>query len=215
MATLTPSILSRDPEDILEKIKIVENVPELSEAQIDFADGQFVPNMTVLPSALPKISTRLRLEAHLMVWNPEKYFHALEALGFSTVYIHYESFHSRQILQNALGNAKHMGFRVGLAINPQTDISVLDGFIDEVDEVMLMGVNPGYQGQKFIPETLDRLQSLRKKHDRVIIEVDGGVKADNIASIVAHGANKPNVGSGIWQTPDPKQTIRELLKKIK
>jgi len=80
---------------------------------------------------------------------------------------------------------------------------------------LVMGVNPGLQGQAFIPETMERVQVLRGKHADVIIEVDGGVKLENVGSLVAHGANKLNVGSGIWQTPNPEKTIRELIAKLK
>lgn len=215
MAILIPSILARDAGEVHEKLKLLESIPELQAAQIDFADGKFVPNELPKPAEIMKLETRLTLEAHLMVFDPQHYLHDLEAIGVKIIFIHYESFHNHEELMNTLKNANQMGFRVGLALNPNTEVAVYDAFSEAAEEVILMGVNPGFQGQEFISKTLDRLQELRQKHKGVIIEVDGGVKLDNVQAIVAHGADKVNVGSAIWQTPDPKQTIKKFIELLK
>lgn len=215
MAILIPSILTKSPDEVHEKLDFLAEIPEISAAQIDFADGRFVPNELATPKDIGVLGTRLELEAHLMVQKPQAYFHDLEYMGVEIVFIHFESFHSHHEVETALRNMKYMGFRCGLAVNPLTDIDVFDRFLDHLDELLVMGVNPGFQGQPFVPETLDRVSLLRKKYPDAIIEVDGGVKLDNIATVVAHGASKVNVGSGIWLTPDPKETVYKLLEKLK
>lgn len=215
MAILIPSILSKDPEEIRGRLEFLESIPEIKFAQLDFADGKFVPNALPEPKEIGELETRIELEAHLMVVDPGRYLHDLEALGVKTVFMHYESFLTHEALQTTLENARQMGFIVGLALNPQTDIYIFDYFDKYIDEALIMGVNPGFQGQPFIPETLDRVRDLEKRHGAVIIEVDGGVKLANIESIVAHGADKVNVGSGIWQSQDPRETIEKFLEKLK
>ena len=212
---LVPSILTKNSDEVYEKIDFLSAIPEVTTAQIDFADGKFVPNELVNPRALRKFDTRLKLEAHLMTQAPAHYFESLAHLGFRTVFIHYESFRSKEEVGAALQNARHAGLSSGLAVSPSTGVEVFDWLEGVYDEALVMGANPGLQGQAFIPETTERVQILRGKHPDVIIEVDGGVKLENVGSLVAHGANKLNVGSGIWQTPNPEKTIRELIAKLK
>lgn len=215
MAVLIPAILSKSPEEIEEKIKFLESIPEIEEVQIDFADGKFVPNATAMPREISGLQTGLFIEAHLMTQAPQNYFHDLELLRTRTLLLHYESFISVAALSAALNNAKTLGMGAGVAINPQTEISALGPLAADLDMVLIMGVVPGFQGQQFIPETLDRIAELRKKHPKMIIEVDGGVKLENFQSMVAHGADRIVVGSAIWQTKDPKAAIYEFLKKLK
>ena len=214
MAVLIPAILSKDPSEVEEKIRFLEGVPEITEVQLDFADGKFVPNTTAMPKEINALDTHLYLEAHLMVQAPQHYFHDLELLRPRTVIIHYESYHDLGHLFAALANIKALGMGAGVAINPRTEVSVLEKLAGEIDVALVMGVTPGFQGQSFIPETLDRINELRKLLPSLTIEVDGGVKLENFASIVGHGADRIVVGSAIWQTKDPKQTIQEFLKKL-
>lgn len=211
MPTLVPAILTRDPSEVEEKIRYLESVPEITEVQIDFADGKFVPNTTAMPKEVNALDTHLYLEAHLMVQAPQHYFHDLELLRPRTVIIHYESYHDLGHLFAALKNIKALGMGAGVAINPRTEVSVLDKLAGDIDIALVMGVTPGFQGQEFLAETLDRVQNLRKKHPQMIIEVDGGVKLENFEALVAHGADRIVVGSGIWQNKDPKQTIKQFL----
>lgn len=215
MPNIIPAILTREADEAVEKLKFLEAIPDIAEVQIDFEDGQFVENTTVLPKGLPPLATRLSLEAHLMVKNPESYFHDLEELGFKVVIIHYESFKSEQELASAASNARSMGFTCGVAINPQTEVGVFDKFINQIDLCLLMSVYPGFQGKPFLPESLGRIQILRERHKDAIIEVDGGINLDNFMSVAAYGANRIVVGSGIWQTPDAKQTIHSFFQKLK
>lgn len=215
MAKLIPSILTKSADEVGEKINFLESIPEIMSAQIDFADGKFVGNTLVEPKDIGYLETRLEIEAHLMVLEPQKYFHDLEMMGARLVFVHYESFKSNEDVLTAIRNAKTLGLRCGLAVNPNTPIDVFDSFADDIDEALIMGVNPGLQGQKFIPYTLERVKTLREKHGSVIIEVDGGVKLDNFETLIAYGVDKVNVGSGIWQTPDARETIYQFLEKLR
>ena len=215
MAILIPSILSKQADEVHEKIQLLEAVPGLTTVHIDFADGKFVDNQLVSAKEIGRLDTRLELEAHLMVANPQTWFHDLEVLGYKTVFVHFEAFAGHEQVQNALYSIRHLNMRAGLAINPNTDIEVFDWFIGDVDELLLMGVTPGYQGQPLDENLFVRLSALRKKHKDVIIEVDGGVKLENFAMVAAEGADKLNVGSGIWHAKDPKHRIQEFLETLK
>lgn len=215
MPVIVPAILSKHPEEIDEKLRLLEIIPEVSEAQIDFADGRFVPNITAMPKELFGLRTNLSVEAHLMVQNPQNYFHDLERLPVNTVILHYESFHSTNELLTAIRNAKVMGFRCGVAVNPNTEIAIFEDLKDEVDMAVILGVHPGYQGKVFLSETLDRAADLRKRLSDAIIEVDGGVNLENFSSVVAHGADRVVIGSAIWHTKDSKKSIEEFFAKLK
>ena len=215
MAELIPAILTRDPEEVKEKLKFLDNFPQLREVQVDFEDGRFVENTTVMPKDLWGIQTRFAIEAHMMVSFPQAYFHDLEILGIKRIILHRESFTQQADLLTSLSNAKVMGFERGVAINPQIDISVFDDLVGLVEVFLLMCVEPGFQGRKFIPNSLDRLFALRERHKDAIIEVDGGINLDNIESVVGQGADRVVVGAGIWQTPDAEQTIQKFLKLLR
>ncbi|MBI4050391.1 MAG: hypothetical protein HY396_00220 [Candidatus Doudnabacteria bacterium] len=215
MATLVPAILTRDPEEVYEKIKFLESVPGITDIQIDFEDGKFVDNKTILPHDLQTLETKLQIEAHLMVQNPERFFHQLEHLGVKTAVFHFESFSNFSEIETAIGNAKSLDLKVGLAINPATELAVVEKFADQVDLCLLMSVHPGLQGQNFLRASLGRLKTLRNRHRGLIIEIDGGINLDNFETIVGFGADRIVVGSGIWQTPDPKKTIHHFLQKLK
>lgn len=215
MAILIPAILTRDADEITEKLAFLESIPEITSCHIDFEDGVFVKNTTCLPNDLKNVSTRLELEGHMMVMNPQKYFHDLEHKGINFITLHYESFPNFHGVESAVKNLKAMGMRAAVAVNPQTDVTVLDSLIESLDAALVMSVNPGFQGNTFLPECLDRLFSLRKRHPKATLEIDGGIKIDNIKAAVAHGADRIVVGSGIWHNSDPKKAIYDLLAEIK
>lgn len=215
MITLVPAILSRDPDEVREKIRFLESIPELTDVHIDFADNRFVPNQTVSPRDLAGLKTRLRIEAHMMVMEPQQYFHDLEAMQARFLYLHYESFSRIADLLTAVGNAKFMDFQCGVALNPGTDISVVERLLPKIDGVLLMSVQPGFQGQPFVPDSMDRLELLRRAHKDLLLELDGGVNQQNFGVIASYGADRAVAGSAIWQTLDAKKTIHEFLKKQK
>lgn len=215
MPELIPAILSNKPGDVEEKIRFLETIPEIREVHIDFEDGQFVPNDTVLPKDLFGIKTRLAIDAHMMVLHPQDYFHDLAHLGVTTADVHFESFIGFTELLNAASNLRAMKMKVGVVVNPDTDIEVFKSLIPEIDVVFIMSVHPGFQGKPFLPQSLDRCAVLRKSYPDAIIQIDGGISLSNIEAVRAHGADRIVVGSGIWKNLDPKKTIYELLEKIK
>lgn len=215
MALLIPAILSKEPSEVEEKIRFLESIPEITEVHIDFEDGRFVPNDTVLPKDLFGIKTRLAIDAHLMVASPQDYFHDLQHLGAATADIHFESFIGFTELLNAASNLRAMKMKVGVAVNPETDLEIFKSLMPEIDVAFIMSVYPGFQGKPFLPQSLDRCAVLRKSYPTAIIQMDGGISLSNITAVRAHGADRIVVGSGIWKNLDPKKTIYELLEKIK
>ncbi|OGE76268.1 MAG: hypothetical protein A3C85_00310 [Candidatus Doudnabacteria bacterium RIFCSPHIGHO2_02_FULL_48_21] len=215
MATLLPAILSKDTDEVHEKIKFLESIPEITEVHIDFEDGKFVPNTTVLPKDLFGLKTRLKIDAHMMVTEPQAYFHDLEHLGADTVDVHFESFNGFRELLNAASNLRTMKMRAAVVINPETDIAVFQAVAPQIDIMFVMSVYPGFQGKPFLPQSLDRIHSLRKSYPGGIIQIDGGISRANIEAVRGHGADRIVVGSGIWQNMDVKKTIYELLELIK
>lgn len=215
MAVLIPAILTRESEEVYEKIKFLESIPEVSEVHIDFEDGSFVPNETVLPQALRKLDTRLVLEGHMMVRDPHHYFYDLEHIGIHNVIMHFESFQRFEDLVTSLDNARHFAFMRGVAINPETPVEVFRHLSEKIEIALLMSVHPGFQGKPFVPESILRLEAMRQIVSGAKIEVDGAIKLENLHSVVASGAERVVVGSGIWHSPDPKRRIYELLEKLK
>ena len=215
MAILIPAILTKDGDEVEEKIRFLEGIPEITEVHIDFEDGRFVPNDTVMPQALFGLKTRLKIDAHMMVERPQHYFHDLQHLGVSQVDIHYESFKSTDEVLTAVANLKALKLTPAVVINPQTDIAVFDQLATGLEIIFLMSVHPGFQGRPFLPQVLDHSLILRKKFPNAIIQMDGGINSSNIQTVRSHGAERIVVGSGIWHNPDVKKTIYELLEKIK
>ena len=216
MVELVPAILTRDKNDLEEKIRFLESIPEIEEVHIDFEDAEFVPNLTILPPDFPKLETRLKFEAHLMVSKPQDFFHVLQSIeSVKTLILHLESFRDTPAASTALENVRRLGFRAGVALNPNTAIESVLQLVSSVELIQIMGVFPGFQGRKFIPETFQKISTLRNAAKNVIICVDGGVKLDNAEGLRRAGADRIVVGSAIWLERDPKQTIYEFLKKIK
>lgn len=215
MTMIVPAVLTKNPDEFQEKLEFLESIQKIMDIHLDIADGEFVTNHTFLPKELGKINSRIKVEAHMMVKNPQYYFHDLEYAGVKMVSIHYESFFRLSDLETALKNAKFLGFETGLFLNPETEVSVVDSLADNLDVLALMSVHPGYQGQKFVPESYDRLELLRKKHPHALIEIDGGINLDNFSSIKEHRPDRIVIGSGIWQTKDVKQRIQEFFERLK
>lgn len=215
MAQLIPAILSKEASEVEEKIRFLEEIPEITEVHLDFEDGQFVPNTTVLPKDLFGLETRLAIDAHMMVRDPQVYFHDLQHLGVATTDLHFESFVGFRELLNAVSNLHALKMKAAVVVNPETDVEVFQSLVSEIDVAFVMSVYPGFQGKPFLPQSLDRLAALRKNYPKATIQIDGGISRANIEAVRVHGADRIVVGSGIWQNIDVKKTIYELLEKIK
>ena len=212
---IAPSILSADFSRLGEEIKAVEE-GGADYIHIDVMDGMFVPNITVgsiVVQAARKV-TKLPLDVHLMIESPDRYIVNFAKSGADIITVHIEAVTH---LNRTINFIRSLGKKAGVSLNPHTSLSTLDYIIDEVDLVLLMTVNPGFGGQGFIRSTIDKISALRKIIERkklnIELEVDGGVKVDNIAEISKAGADVFVAGSEVFGSRNYKKTISELRKR--
>ncbi|HEY0320180.1 MAG TPA: ribulose-phosphate 3-epimerase [Pyrinomonadaceae bacterium] len=214
MVEIAPSILSADFARLGEELSAVER-GGASVVHVDVMDGHFVPNITVgLPvvKAVAK-NTRLTVDAHLMISEPGRYAEQFAEAGAQMVSVHVEI---DPHLNRTLTAIKNRGALAGVAINPATPLVYIEEALSCADYVLLMSVNPGFGGQKFIPTSLDKLRRLRRMIDerrlQTRIEIDGGIDRSNIGEVVAAGAEIIVAGSAVFNTPDPAQAVRGLIE---
>ena len=209
---IAPSILSADFSRLGQEIEAVER-GGAGLIHVDVMDGHFVPNITV---GLPVVkavarATRLPVDAHLMISEPGWYAEQFVKAGAQMVSVHVEADAN---LHRTVMAIKSAGAQAGAVINPATPVAALEEILDFVDYVLVMSVNPGFGGQKFIPTTIDKLHRLRQMIDerrlKTRIEIDGGIDLDNIQSVVAAGAEIIVAGSAIFGAPDAGVAVREL-----
>jgi ribulose-phosphate 3-epimerase len=209
---LAPSILSADFNNLSKDIQLI-NESEADWFHVDVMDGVFVPNISFgfpILKHVKKISQK-PLDVHLMIVNPEKYIEEFAKAGADIITVHYEAcVHLHRILQSI----RSLGIKAGVAINPATPVSVLEDVLNDADLFLVMSVNPGFGGQKFIPRTIDKIRQLRIDLDeagsKAVIEVDGGVDATNYRSVIDAGADVIVAGSAVFNMPDPKEAIKNL-----
>jgi ribulose-phosphate 3-epimerase len=208
---IAPSILSADFAALGEAVARIEDAADL--IHFDVMDGHFVPNITVGPPVVEALKrrTRLPLDVHLMIAQPERYLADFARAGAAYITVHAEAcIH----LHRALQQIHELGLRAGVAINPATPIAAIEHVLRDADLVLLMSVNPGFGGQSFIPFVLDKIAELRRRLDacgsRAELEVDGGVKPDNCRQVVQAGATILVAGSAIFGTADPRAATLAL-----
>ncbi|MBX4187339.1 MAG: hypothetical protein KW802_03765 [Candidatus Doudnabacteria bacterium] len=190
MTEISPAILTNDVADFRQKYaELFALSHHFKMLHVDFADGVFVDNKTIMPRDMNFIKTSpLVLVAHLMMFNPQRYFWDVRKHGFKWVLIHFEAYDDKDELEQAIEHGKSMGLKVGLAVNPETPLHSLGKFIEKVEMIQLMGIHPGAQGREFIHQTYDRVKELRALSKNVIISVDGGVKKTIAKKLVQAGA---------------------------
>ena len=212
MIEIAPSILSADFARLADDIARVERAG-VTMLHVDVMDGHFVPNITIGPPVVESIRkvTRLQLDVHLMIENPERFVAAFVEAGANFVSVHYEACRH---LDGTLGMIRKAGALAGIVLNPATPVAVLEDVLEVADYVLLMSVNPGFGGQKLIPYVLDKARKLdrmrREKKLALPIEIDGGVNRQNLADVVRSGCEWIVTGSAIFHTPDPEATVREM-----
>lgn len=209
---IAPSILAADFASLGEGIRAVER-GGATLLHVDVMDGHFVPNISIgvpVVASLRK-ATRLPLDVHLMIESPEMYIQAFAEAGANMISVHQEA---TPHLDRALSMIREHGCRPGVVINPATPVAALSEVLGDVDFVLVMSVNPGFGGQKFIPGALDKIRELkliRERYNRSYrIEVDGGVSSGNITELVRAGADILVAGTSIFRTPDAAEAVRSM-----
>ncbi len=207
---IAPSILSADFASLGDAIARVE-AAGVDQLHVDVMDGHFVPNLTIGPPVIESIKkrTRLPLDVHLMIEEPERYIERYIGAGADLVTVHVEACPH---LQRTLTQVREAGARPGVALNPATLPGVVEYVLDDLDLILVMSVNPGFGGQSFIPTTYAKLRHLsRLVEDRTIeLSVDGGVNPGNAAALCRAGAGILVAGSAVFGSPDPVEAVRKL-----
>ncbi|MGL6268845.1 MAG: ribulose-phosphate 3-epimerase [Chitinophagaceae bacterium] len=212
MPIIAPSLLASDFLRLGEDSKML-NESEADWFHLDVMDGRFVPNISFgLPviAAIRKATTKV-CDVHLMIEEPERYAEDFKKAGADILSVHLEA--CRHLHRN-LQQIKSLGMKAGVALNPHSPVEAIYDLLDEIDLVCIMSVNPGFGGQKFIPQTIQKIKNLRQRIDAnnlsTLIEIDGGVILENAKSIVDAGAHVLVAGNTVFSSPDPKATIRAL-----
>lgn len=213
MPIIAPSILAADFANLQRDIEMI-NKSEAQWLHIDIMDGVFVPNISFGMPVLQAIKkhTKKTLDVHLMIVNPDLYISTFANIGANILTVHYEACtHLHRTIQNIHDN----GMKAGVALNPHTPISVLENIIQDIDLVLIMSVNPGFGGQSFIENTYTKITQLKKlveeKNTTVLIEIDGGVNANNAPKLLEAGADALVAGNFVFSSQNPLNTINELV----
>lgn len=212
---IAPSLLSADFGNLESEIALLD--PSLANyLHLDIMDGHFVPNITIGPFVVRAISklTQIPLDCHLMISNPDQYIADFVKAGASIVTVHQEACTH---LQRSLQSIRQLGAKAGVSLNPATPLNTLENVLDDIDLILIMTVNPGFGGQKFIPQMIEKIAACRKMigNRPIELEIDGGVKLENIADLAKAGANVFVSGSGIFEKPPYNETLKKMHAKLK
>ena len=211
---IAPSILAADFANLQRDIEMI-NSSEADWFHIDIMDGVFVPNISFGMPVLEAITKHAKktIDVHLMIVDPDRYIQTFADLGANVLTVHYEACNH---LHRTLQAIKAAGMKAGVAINPHTNIDLLEDVINDIDLVCVMSVNPGFGGQSFIENTYDKVTKLKalitRKNAATLIEIDGGVTNKNAAQLVAAGADVLVAGNFVFKAENPTQTIADLKK---
>lgn len=213
---IAPSILSADFARLAEEATAVA-AAGADLLHVDVMDGHFVPNLTLGPPIVACLDrvTDLPLDVHLMIEHPERLIEAFRKAGADWISVHAEACtHLHRLVQQI----RESGARAGVALNPATPLAHLDLVLPDLDFVLVMSVNPGFGGQKFIPGCLEKIRALRERINRaglaVDIEVDGGIKVDNIGDVARAGADVFVAGSAVFESPDYRATLAAMRARL-
>ncbi len=216
MIKISPSILSADFSRLADEIKRIEDFADY--VHVDVMDGHFVPNITIGPLVVEAVkrSTRLPLDVHLMIEEPERHVESFARAGSDIITVHAEA---TKHLHRVVESIKEFGKKAGVSINPATPVNVLEDIIRDADLVLIMSVNPGWGGQSFIPGSLKKISAVRKMIEKegrhIELEVDGGIKVNNIKEAFEAGADVFVSGSGIFGNRDYGATITDMKARCR
>ena len=209
---ISPSVLAADFANLQSEIQML-NSSQADWIHFDVMDGVFVPNISFgfpVLEAIKKYAQK-ELDVHLMIREPERYIQAFQQAGADIITVHYEACTH---LHRTIQQIKDTNCKAGVALNPHTPVQSLEDIISDLDVVLIMSVNPGFGGQKFIPHTYRKVEALKNliltQNSGALIEVDGGVNQSNAAALLRHGADVLVAGNFVFSSPDPLQTIAEL-----
>ena len=203
---IAPSILSADFGNLNKEIASIEKYADM--LHVDVMDGHFVPNITIGAPVVASLKTKLPLDCHLMIAEPERYIEDFVKAGAASITVHQEAcVHLHGVIQQI----KSYKVRAAVALNPATPLEMITEVIDDVDMILLMTVNPGFGGQDFINSTLEKIAALREIAQKLDIQVDGGINPQTARMCVEAGANILVAGSYIFGAKDRKKAIQSLL----
>jgi ribulose-phosphate 3-epimerase len=211
---ILPSLISAD---ILNLEKVIKSLdPYCNGYHVDVMDDHFVPNLTWGPmfvNAIKKV-TSLPLHVHLMVDNPAAWIDRIQLNGKDFFIFHIEVFDSPDLIENLIQDVKSKGWKVGIALNPKTDIKLIFDYIKDLDHVLIMSVEPGFSGQKFIPEVTSKIEPLVKKREELNLSfkigMDGGIGGENIKNLSEMGVDQFGIASAIFSKKDVVKALQEL-----
>lgn len=210
---VAPSLLSANFANLQADINMI-NQSEAQWIHIDVMDGVFVPNITIGPVVINSIRkhTSKILDVHLMIIEPDRYLENFKLAGADIISVHYEAC---KHLNRTINSIKNLGLKAGVVLNPHTNVNLLEDIISEVDLVLLMSVNPGFGGQKFIENTFKKISSLKnlieKTNSKALIEIDGGVDTTNAKKLFETGADVLVAGNSVFTSENPISTIYSIL----
>jgi len=212
MPIIAPSMLSADFLKLGDEIDMI-NESEADWFHLDVMDGKFVPNISYGMPIISQMKKRAKktFDVHLMVVEPERYLEDFKKAGANYLTVHYETGYH---LHRTLTSIRALGMKAGLSINPHTPVDMVADIIHEIDLLLVMSINPGFGGQKFLPLTYNKIRQAKELITRAgagtLIEIDGGVTLENAADIVAAGADVLVAGNTVFSSPDPKDMIKKL-----
>jgi len=206
---IVPAILSASKTELVQKLAAIAGLSDW--LQIDITDGLFVSSKTIDLSELNGVKINANLEIHLMTARPVDFFAACQAAGAQRVFFHSEC---AQTVEEVLAASKNFKFTIGLALKPATPVEEVQTYLNQVGAVLVLSVEPGYQGGEFIPAVLNKIKQLKTLAPGLAVSIDGGINSDNIKITATAGADYLVIGSAIWQNTDIAKSVKRLVDII-